>query len=76
MEALMFEWIPIESKAMKAIGFDPQVDTIYVRFNDDKEWWYSACPPSVWEEFIAPGQSKGIFLNKVLRTKPSGRYNG
>jgi hypothetical protein len=72
----MLEWILIESKAMKAIAFDPDADTIYIRFNSDEEWWYSACPPSVWEEFIAPGQSKGTFLNKVLRAKPSGRYQG
>ena len=72
----MFEWILVESKAMKAIGFDPDADTIYIRFNDDKEWWYSACPPSVWDVFIAPDQSKGTYLNQVLRAKPSGRYGG
>jgi len=71
----MFEWIAIESKAMTAIGFDPDAETIYVRFTDGKEWWYSACPQQVWEEFNAPGQSKGVFLNKTLRGKPNGKYS-
>ena len=70
----MFEWIPITSSVMTAIGFDPETDTIYVRFTNGKEWWYSACPQQVWDEFIAPGQSQGVFLNKVLKFKPNGQY--
>jgi hypothetical protein len=70
----MFEWLPITSTAMTAIGFDPDAETIYVRFNDGREWWYGACSQQVWDEFTAPGQSAGIFLNKVLKGKPNGRY--
>jgi len=70
----MFEWIPIESKAMTAIGFDPDAETIYIRFTEGKEWWYSACSQQIWDEFTAPGQSKGTFLHKVLYGKPNGRY--
>ena len=68
----MFEWIPVESKAMKAVGFDPEANKIYVRFNDDKEHWYGDSPLQVWEEFCAPSQSKGTFLNQVLKKKPNG----
>ena len=59
----MFEWMPIESTAMTAIGYDPEAETIYVRFTDGKEWWYSACPQAVWDE-----------LNNILKPKPNGRY--
>jgi hypothetical protein len=71
----MFEWIVVQSKAMQAVGFDAEVDTIYVRYNDGSEWWYSLCPQSVWDEFNSPGQSMGTYLNKVLKFKPNGRYN-
>ena len=70
----MFEWIEIESSAMKAIGYNPEAETIYVRFNDGKEWWYSACPQQLWDELTMPGVSAGKFLNSVLRPKPNGRY--
>ena len=53
MRETMFEWIPIESKAMTPIGYDPEAEIIYVRFHDGKEWWYSACPQNVWDEFRA-----------------------
>ena len=74
MRATMFEWIPVESKAMTAYGYDPEAETIYIRFNDGKEWWYAACTRQVWEEFTAPGVSAGKFLNNVLRPRPNGRY--
>jgi hypothetical protein len=74
MEVKMFEWSPVVSAAITAEGYDPEAETIYVRFTDGKEWWYSACPLQVWEEFTAPGQSKGQYLNRVLRAKPNGRY--
>jgi hypothetical protein len=71
----MFEWIPIESSMMTAAGFDPEAETIYVRFTNGKEWWYSACPQQVWDEFIAPGQSQGKYFHSVLKFKPNGQYN-
>ena len=70
----MFEWIPIESAAMTAIGYDPEAETIYVRFNDGKEWWYSACPQNVWDELNTPGVSAGKVLHCALKAKPNGRY--
>jgi hypothetical protein len=70
----MFEWIPIVSTAMTARGYNPEAETIYIRFTDGKEWWYSACPQQVWDEFTAPGVSAGKFLHNVLKPKPNGRY--
>lgn len=72
----MFEWIPVVSEAITAEGFDPETDTIYVRFAGGREYWYSGCPQHVWEEFTAPGQSRGDYINKVLRFKQNGRYSG
>lgn len=70
----MFEWMPVESNVITAEGFDPETDTIYLRFKNGEEWAYSACPQHVWEEFTAPGQSRGAYLNKVLKYKPNSRY--
>jgi hypothetical protein len=70
----MFEWIPVESSVITAEAFDPETDTIYVRFKNGQEWAYSACPQHVWEEFTAPGMSRGVYLNKVLKFKPNSRH--
>ena len=73
----MIEWIPVDgSSRIIAAAYDPETETIYVRFPDGVEWQYSACPASVWAEFIAPGQSRGKFIKTVLNYKPHGRYTG
>ena len=71
----MFEWIPVVSTMLTAEGYDPEAETIYVRFTNGTEWWYSACPQQIWDEFTAPGQSRGQYLHRVLKAKPNGRYS-
>jgi hypothetical protein len=70
----MFEWVPVESSAMTAIGYDAETETVYVRFKEGKEWWYSACPQNVWNDMRAPGVSLGKFLHSTLYSKPNGPY--
>lgn len=73
----MIEWIPVTgSSRIVAEAYDPDTDTIYVRFPNGVEWRYFACPPDVWAEFTAPGQSRGKFINAVLNHKPHGRHTG
>ena len=73
----MIEWYPVTgSSRIAAEAYNLETETIYVRFHDGVEWWYSACPPNVWEEFTAPGQSRGKYINAVLDYKPNGRYGG
>ena len=44
----MIEWIPVTgSSRIEAEAYDPEAETIYVRFPDGVEWQYSACPPNV-----------------------------
>jgi hypothetical protein len=71
----MFEWKPVASNAIAAEGYDADAETIYIRFKDGKEYWYSACPQHVWDEFTAHGQSRGRYLNQVLRAKPNGHHS-
>ena len=73
----MIEWIPVTgSDRIIAEAYDPETETIYVRFPKGVEWYYAACPPNVWEEFTAPGQSRGQYIKRVLDFKPHGRHSG
>jgi KTSC domain len=73
----MIEWAPVAgSTRIIAEAYDPETETIYVRFPDGVEWWYGACPPHVWEQFRLPGQSRGQYIRSVLDFKPNGRYSG
>ena len=73
----MIEWIAVSGSSwIVAEAYDPQTETIYVRFENGKEWSYSACPPNVWEEFTAPGQSRGQYFHRVLKFKPNARHGG
>jgi hypothetical protein len=73
----MIEWRPVsESKRIVAEAYDPETETIFVRFPNGVEWWYSACPPHVWEEFTAAGQSRGDYIHRILNFKPNGRTAG
>ena len=73
----MFEWIPVSgSSRIVAEAYDAETETIYVRFTDGVEWWYRGCPPNVWAEFTAPGQSRGQYIKQVLDHKPHGRFAG
>ena len=70
----MIEWIPvIGSSWVVAEAYSPEEEAIYVRFDDGTAWRYAACPQSIWQEFTAPGQSRGQYVNRVLRFKPGGK---
>ena len=71
----MLEWQAVDSKRITAEAYDPIAETIYVRFPNAVEWWYSACPPSVWEEFAAPATSKGSYIKDVLNHRPNGKHS-
>jgi hypothetical protein len=71
----MIEWIAVDgSSRIVAEAYDPETETILVRFPDGVEWAYSACPPQVWTEFTAPAQSRGSYIAQVLDHKPNRRW--
>lgn len=71
----MIEWIPVEgSTRIVAEAYLPETETILVRFPNGVEYQYSACPPNVWADFTAPGQSRGKFIDQVLDAKPRGKW--
>ena len=73
----MIQWIAVDgSTRIVAEAYIAETETILVRFPDGVEWAYSACPPVVWAEFTAPGQSRGQYIARVLDAKPHGRWQG
>lgn len=70
------DWQPVDSTRINAEAYDPETETIYVRFPNGIEWCYEACPPDVWEAFTGPGQSRGAFVREVLDSKPHHRWEG
>lgn len=73
----MIEWIPVDgSSRIVAEAYDPETETILVRFPNGTEWSYAACTPAVWEEFTAHGQSRGQYIARILNAKPNARWNG
>lgn len=77
MIQLMIEWIPVSGSArIVAEAYDASTETIYVRFLDGVEWWYSSCPPAIWASFTSPNQSRGEYIDQVLDHKPYGRHTG
>ena len=71
----MPDWIDVfDSTRISAMAYDELSETIFVRFRDGAEWSYSGCPRPIWDEFSAPGTSRGSYINLVLNGYPNGRY--
>jgi KTSC domain len=70
------DWRAVSSSRITHEAYDATAECIYVRFIDGPEWCYRACPPNVWREFTAPGQSRGQFIARVLNHKPHGPHTG
>jgi hypothetical protein len=70
------EWIDLDSTAVESAAFDPELEAIHVRFKDGGMYRYDQCPPHVWDEFTAPGQSAGKYVNETLRYKPYQKLDG
>lgn len=49
----------------KAAGYDPETQTLRVRFRDGTPWAYYNVPKNVWRNFRR-SKSPGRFINRVL----------
>ena len=70
------DWQPVDSTRITHEAYDPETESILVRFPNGVEWCYEACPPDVWAAFTAHGQSRGTFISQVLDYKPHHRFGG
>lgn len=67
-------WEPVSgSSRVIAEAYDEATETILVKFTDGATYYYSNCPPHIWRQFTAPGQSRGKYINEVLNFKTRGR---
>jgi len=75
---MIISWIDVpDSDRVGAVAYNADQEIIYVRFKKDGvEWWYGSCPQHFWEQFTAPGVSKGRFIREVLDSHPNGRHVG
>ena len=72
----MVDWLAVDSKRVRQIGYLAQSERILVEFPDGIRWWYGECPAHIWEEFSSPATSKGQYIHVVLDGHPNGRYDG
>jgi hypothetical protein len=70
----MIAWTAVDSSWVVAEAYSEEEETIYVKFKDGTAWAYTACPPQVWLEFTAFGQSRGQYINRVLKFKPGRKF--
>lgn len=72
---MILNWVPVaDSTRVVAIAYNAHTETIYVRFPSGAEWYYANCPVLTWEEFSAPGTSKGRYIAEVLNHRPNGPH--
>ena len=69
-------WQSCVSTRIVAEAYDAESETIFVEFpKGGVQWFYASCPPDIWEQFTAPGQSRGRFIHEVLNHKPNARFS-
>lgn len=62
----MPEMIPVESSNLKAIGYNPEDQMLYVDFLNNTTYRYSGVPEDVFNAFLE-SDSKGQFLHRNIK---------
>ena len=62
----MPEMIPVESSNLKAIGYDPDNQELYVSFLNNTTYKYLNVPEEIFNAFLEAG-SKGQFLHRNIK---------
>lgn len=65
------ELIPVESSNLAAIGYDPQIKSLYVKFNNGSLYEYKNVEQEAFDA-LEKSPSKGQHLNSVI--KPYGYF--
>ena len=64
------ERIPVTSKNLRSIGYDPDSQTLEVEFNAGTVYQYADVPSGEYEGLMS-ADSKGTYLNMSIK----GRYS-
>lgn len=72
----MTDWIDVsDSGRVSAVAYDAEEERILVHFKDTELLWqYRGCPPFIWDEFMDPSTSKGLFIHERLNHHDHGPY--
>ncbi len=62
----------VNSRSIYSIGYDPNSQTLVIRFWGGLTYKYFGVPPSVYSQFVS-ASSKGRFYNSYIR---GNRYLG
>ena len=63
------EMHPVESSAVARIGYDAEPEEAFVEFLGGDLYAYEGVPADVYEE-LAHAESKGTFVNEVIKEYP------
>lgn len=62
----MPEMIEVESSNLKAIGYDPDTQSLYVDFLNNSRYRYLDVPEALFNRFLS-SDSKGKFLHREIK---------
>lgn len=57
---------PVVSSNIKAIGYDPDIQSLVVEFVSGKKYLYADVPPAVYTGFLE-AKSMGVFFSRNVR---------
>jgi hypothetical protein len=60
--------IPVKSKGIRGIAYDPDARTLDIEFSSSKIYRYFDVPPSLYE-WLTRVESKGRFVNRLIKDK-------
>jgi hypothetical protein len=63
---------PVESRAVKMIGYEAETEEAYVEYLDGDLYAYEGVPAEVFEE-LKNAESKGTFVNAMIKEYPFRR---
>ncbi len=65
----------VESSAVARIGYELEVEEAFVEYLEGDLYAYEGVSPAVFEE-LANAESKGTFVNAVIKEYPFRRVSG
>lgn len=60
------EMVVVASSNVGAVGYDPHLQQLHVRYLSGRTYVYSDVPEGVYQELLA-APSKGSFLNRAVK---------
>jgi hypothetical protein len=61
-------WLPVESKLLTSVAYDPENSTLYLRFRSGDVYRYFAFPPEQHQQFL-DAESQGRYFLADIRNQ-------